>query len=465
MFERSLSALPRLPSPLFQRATLHRWLTPCHGKSRRNLRHNGKKKASQQNMVLEPLGPQMVLEPTVGASLETVESLKSSRVQRAKKRKAQDLWEPGQNARGWIGRGRWDSQRIAPQTQVLLVNGYQRLKKLSFPTRRQLQGIFPPLRGTTAATTLAAQILAGLLAIPARTVEETVRHVQRHRFQPSPRKRVFRKARWGPPGPEPAPAASAGGLGPEPAASAGDHGPGPSASAEAAAEAEIEAAEAAEGPAPAPAASAPAAPAASSEGGRELPPAPCGFVNTMRAAMFVASHGLPKSSLSDILWLISAAGGVLHGPQGRGLCDKAEHAAAACLVAATLAELRRPLPGTGRPPDVEVIADSGSIGSYFRSTRDTIFFLGVVYSVAEPPYSRESLLACINAGADERGPATVAKIGNALDALGIAEALGLSPRSWKTWWNMFVAAGSADGALVRGGPTAKHQSTAAMNKI
>ena len=149
----------------------------------------------------------------------------------------------------------------------------------------------------------------------------------------------------------------------------------------------------------------------------------------------------------------------MHGPQGRALCDTAEHAAAACSVAATLAHVQRPLPGTCRPPDVEVIADSGSIGQYFSRVRDTIFFLGIVYFIAELPYSRAGLLACINAGADERGPAIVAKSGKALDALGVCQ------WSWKTWWNTFVAVGSADGALVRGGPAAKHQSTAAMNKI
>ena len=188
-------------------------------------------------------------------------------------------------------------------------------------------------------------------------------------------------------------------------------------------------------------------------------------MNTMRAAMFVASHGLPKSALPDILWLISAAGGVLHGPQGRSLCDVAEHAASRCLVAATLADLSRPLPGTGRPPDVEIIGDAGSIGQYFRSVRDTIFFLGVIYSIAEPPYSREGLLACINAGADERGNAVVAKMGKALGKLGISAALGISPGDWRTWWNMFVAVDCGDGFLVRGGPTAKHRSGAAMNKM
>ncbi len=61
---------------------------------------------------------------------------------------------------------------------------------LSLQTRRQLQDILPPARGTTAATTLAARILAGLLAIPA--LEEIVRHVQRCRFQPTVRERVFK---------------------------------------------------------------------------------------------------------------------------------------------------------------------------------------------------------------------------------------------------------------------------------
>ena len=363
----------------------------------------------------------IVLEPTVSSGPCSPQAHTGKR-----KRKAADLWEPGANVRGWIGRGK--GTRLPLHVQVLLVNGYERIKHLPFQTRRDLQALFPPPRGTTAATTLAAQILAGLFAIPARTIEETVRHVKRRRFRPCARPRVAGAANRDPH--EPSVASARDPREPSAASAGVSKSPEPAAALDV-----RDATEQADPP----------------------PEAPAGFVNTIRAAMFVASHGLPKSSLSDILWLISAAGGVLHGPQGRALCDVAEHAASACLSSATLADLRRPLPGTGRCPDVEVIADAGSIGQYFRSVRGSILFLGVIYSIAEPPFSREGLLACINAGADERGDATVQKMAKVLARL--------SPEDWSLWWNMFVAVDCGDGALVKGGPAAKHSSTGAMNKM
>ena len=435
--------------------------------------------SSRMHLELDLGAGDMHLELDLGAG-EAGESVES-RGRRSKKRQAAEMWEPGQDTRGWLGRG---GKRLEPQTQVLLVNGFKRLKRLSFQTRRKLQNLFPPPRGTTAATTLAAQILAGLFAIPARTIEETVRHVQCRRFQPGTRGRIFQKARAGQPtmgtdsapqaaqadpiaavrGPDPPlPAASAGGDPPLLAASAGDQGSLLAASARedlplpGASTGDQGSPPAAPAGDPGPPVPPPAPPPADPP--PAPPPAPPGFVNTLRAAMFVAAHGLPKSCLPDVLYLISAAGGALHGPQGRALCDTAEHAASACLTAATLKDLLKPLPGTGRPPDVEVIADAGSIGQYFGRVRDTIFFLGVLYSTAEPPYSREALIACINAGADERGPAIVAKMGRAFETFGVC------PGSWKNWWNMLVAVASGDGALVRGGPAAKHNSTAAMNKI
>ena len=314
-------------------------------------------------MLLEPSIPKrrsgIILEPDLGGDPEHA---CGSMASRPKKRKAADMWEPGQNTRGWLGR----RKHLEPQAQVLLVNGYMRLKKLSFQTRRMLTSIFPCTKGTTQACTLAARIMGGLLAIPPRTVEETIRHVQCTRFEPRARERIFSSSakracqghvHAGVSGVSPAggacgigtPAVSAGrpklpepcGIGsgggvpmegpdmPTPTISVGGPHPSPSPSAVSVG-----------GPHPSP-----------------VPAAPDGFVNTLRAAMFVASHGLPNSSLPDILHLISAAGGILHGPQGRGFCAQAEHAAHSCVVAATLQELAKPLPGTGRPPDVEIIGD------------------------------------------------------------------------------------------------------------
>ena len=52
-------------------------------------------------------------------------------------------WRPGWNTHGYIGRGS-RGHRVGEQAQVLIVNGYKRLRALSKPEQRTLRDIFPP---------------------------------------------------------------------------------------------------------------------------------------------------------------------------------------------------------------------------------------------------------------------------------------------------------------------------------
>lgn len=117
--------------------------------------------------------------------------------------------------------------------------------------------------------------------------------------------------------------------------------------------------------------------------------------------------------------------------------------------------INRVLPGTGRPPDCELIADGGSVGKYFSRARDSLLLIGLTFSTPHPPYSESILLSCANEGSDGRRAAQVNRLTKALKKL--------DPR-WD-WLKQRIAVACADGALVRGGPSAKHSSTCAMNSL
>ena len=63
-----------------------------------------------------------------------------------RRQRGRAAWRPGCDTRGYIGRGRRGG-RVGVQAQVLLVNGYKRLRALSKPERQTLQGTFPPCTG------------------------------------------------------------------------------------------------------------------------------------------------------------------------------------------------------------------------------------------------------------------------------------------------------------------------------
>lgn len=79
--------------------------------------------------------------------------------------------------------------------EALLANGYMQLKRLSYSTRTQLRQLFKPV-GCTRATTVAAQTLSGLLRIPCRTVENTVRQAM---HENTGKARIPKAGAWGGP--------------------------------------------------------------------------------------------------------------------------------------------------------------------------------------------------------------------------------------------------------------------------
>jgi hypothetical protein len=133
----------------------------------------------------------------------------------------------------------------------------------------------------------------------------------------------------------------------------------------------------------------------------------------------MSTHGLGKALLPNIVHLITAAKGDVGSSQhDRGFCSIAEQEADDLLTAETMKWLSTPLPGTGRPPDVEVFADGGTCGQYYSRARDKMLVVGVAVSTPFPPYSVSLLVACVNEEDDARAPAEVAHMQKAFDRLG-----------------------------------------------
>ncbi len=364
-------------------------------------------------------------------------------------------WQPGHNAHGFLGRGRGGGGRVSLQTHVLLVNGYKQLQNRSRAERACLRQMFPPLREVKAVTT-SSQILSGLLRVPPRTVENTVGRVLRQGTQPFWRGFICGRGRTG--GGKGLRAGSTlealdkeGTLCPTVAA-------GPPL------------AEAAGGLAQA--AMAAGHPAAVAAGGSIAPDMAtglastgwrqgmstsraaaetqsgglaAGFVNVVRVTQFMSSHGLPKALLPNILHLIVAAKGDVGGsPQSRRFCSVAEAAADALLLQETALLLQRPLPGTGRPPDIEVFADGGTVGQYYSSGRDTVLVVGAGVSTPWWPYTASLLVACVNEVADARASATEKHLTEAFERLGAG--------SFHHWRSERFAVAVGDQALAPGGP-------------
>jgi hypothetical protein len=207
-----------------------------------------------------------------------------------RKRTAQAAWLPGRNCGRFIGRG-GRAGRIGEQAQVMLVNGYKRLAILPYRMRSELQKIFRPV-GSTAATTVSAQILSGILQVKARTIEATFAHVKRRGFQPAARRRVDKMV---------VPASTASTVG-----TAVKQGPAVAVAASAASDGLL---------------TADTVPSSSAQ----LKTPPRGFVNAVRVANYVATHGLPTTAFSDLLHLCLASGGdVGPGPHGRHFCTVLE---------------------------------------------------------------------------------------------------------------------------------------------
>ncbi len=343
-------------------------------------------------------------------------------------RKRKRAWVPGQTLVGWVSRGR----RIELQSQALLVNGHRQLFALGFSKRSQLRSWLTPV-GSLKSTTVASQILSGLLRLSARTIEAIV---QQHRAQGKlgirprvhgMRARLRRKVSPASPG----------------VVAANTHSEKPAEGSTTATEVVV---------------ATTATEVVVATTATDMPHVPPGFLNLVRASRFLSSHGMAKNMFPGLLNLIVMAKGDVgtsnHSPP---FVTKCEHAADHLLCSTALQALMAPLPGTGLPPDVELIADAGTVGKYYSRCRDTVLLVGMAFSISTPPYTVVLLIGCINEEGDARGPAVRDKLAKAFARLG--------PLEFARWVHTRIAVSCGDGALVSGGPSAKHPSTHAMDDL
>ena len=109
------------------------------------------------------------------------------------------------------------------------------------------------------------------------------------------------------------------------------------------------------------------------------------------------------------------------------------------------------------PPDLEFVSDGATVGKFYSRARATLCLSGVILPVPFAPYSAAVFVGAANERADGRCPAVIRGWEETFRALGFGD-FGKVVRQQ-------VAGGAADGALVRGGPEARHSSTAAMNNL
>ncbi len=344
---------------------------------------------------------------------------------RPKKRRrgTRSSWEPGGNAAGWVGRG---GRALEPQSQVLIANAYKRVSDVPTSARAPLRKLFPTM-GTLQGTSFAARFLSGLLQLPAKTIQNIAEHVDKVGPGKRPVLRnqvqVVVEAEAGAATAAPGVRPAAGGIVAVPA-------PEPAAAGEAAVEAEADAAAA----------------------------APVGFMNLLRAAAFLSSRGLSKDAFPHLCHLIVAASGDLHSSYHHARFVTVFDKTVSEIVTAKLIQhLATPLPATGRPPDVEFIGDHVTIGKYFGRARDTFFFMGLQFSIPEWPYTAALLAGIEHEEGDGRCGAQVERITAAFRRLG--------PWPLAHWVATRFGTACGDGALVHGGPQAKHSGTGVMNAL
>ena len=348
-----------------------------------------------------------------------------------KKRKLD--WTPGSDVRGVLGRG-GARLSLGRQAKVLLTNGYLVLQGLSMETKKALRRKVRPVSSTRFCS-VSSQILSGLLKVPTRTIENIAKSTL---AIASGRNMKHAQGR-----PKLAPELVAG------AAAADARGSGRNAK-----HAQGSPRLAAELAAGAAAAATSSLAHASANldmyrGEAALASNSQGFVNAVRVTQFVGTHGLPKSLYTGILNLITASkGDVGRGPHNRGFCSLADHTAAKLLSREHVSMLWRPLAGTGRCPDVEIILDGGTIGKYYSQGRDHILVIGMNFSIPQEPYTASILVAIVNERADSRAPATLKSLEQGLAQLG--------PGSLESWLDR-VSVSVGDNALAVGGPEAAPQ--------
>lgn len=333
----------------------------------------------------------------------------------ARRRFGRGLWLPGFNVRGLIGRGTGTS--IGPQAQMLIANAHQRVAAVPKPDRQTIKRLFPHVGKR--AKNFAANVVSGLLRIPAKTILNTVTHVKRGRLGRRP---VISRAAAAAPAETGAPAETV----------------TPQASLASAAAGSLQV---------------PAAVASPAVG------YPSGFLNLLRACAFISSRGWPKDALPHLVHVIVEAKGDVHssyhGPDFITVFDKAVHD----IVVGDLSHLlSQPLGGTGRPPDVELIADGVSIGKFYSRQRDTIFLVGLQFSIPTEPYTASVCIGAENECCDAGGKALLEKLRAAFGCLGVPPGTPAGD-PFAYWADQRIATSCGDGQLAAGGPESRHASS------
>ena len=108
----------------------------------------------------------------------------------------------------------------------------------------------------------------------------------------------------------------------------------------------------------------------------------------------------------------------------------------------TASWLNQPLPGTGRPPSVDLFADGGSVGKYYSRCRDQVLVVGVAASTPWWPYTASILVACVDEQADGRALAILEHLKAAFNLLGAG--------TFDNWLAERFSVGAGDQALAPG---------------
>ena len=316
------------------------------------------------------------LDAVAGAQMATAPCGQGAR----KRRRCDSGWVPGWNVDGWIGRG---GRPVTPQAQVLIANAVRQLDRVPLLHRAQYKAQFPAVGNTSGCDQFAVKVASGILRVRAKTVRNIWAHIRKHGPSMRPKLKpkaamAKREAALAEPPREPSRL-------PEEALPPSEALPPP--------------AEEALPPSPE------ALPLAQK---RELP---AGAMNLVRTCAFLSSKGMPKDNLPGLVHLIVEAKGDVHSSyHTRKFATEYERVAHGIAVADLARALMEPLPGTGRPPDLEFICDHASIGKYFARSRDTIFFMGFQFSIKMAPYTACILIGTVNEAGDGRCEAQIKHI-------------------------------------------------------
>ena len=190
---------------------------------------------------------------------------------------------------------------------------------------------------------------------------------------------------------------------------------------------------------------------------------PCGNTAELHRMMILVRESLAHAvrGKSDLDFIRSLAryklAGISIGVKyhSRHFASSVEHVAGFAVSTLTRDELATPLPALGIPSDVALVFDGVSIGATSFSRHETLMLIGAVITSHRTGQFRARLLAAPSMGFSHKGPVVRDLLLQTLHAHPFAYDMDtLRAR---------VAVIGGDGAVVRGGEAARHQSSGAAN--